>query len=403
MAVALAFEPHLSCGTWQQKYTDLHRRILRGQAPQRYLISIPPSTGLADKLVGLPSQLIWAMLTDRAFQTVPLHGFPAYETLFDLPNIDISGPKLSPHITNSPSRVDFSHYLERKGKPGPELSFEFGFDKYFPICLRNNDSANEAILVKSDLKTYPPIYYDTGTLLVESNRGMSYRLFDNPFHGSTLRSLGLTPENAFGCTLCYLFHMKESTCDSTCRAIKYEMERASSNNSVVIGIQIRAGDAAMEGNDATSLRRGAAHFKCAQDLADQELKESGRQAIFYLMSDSISLLTQAKKRYGGQLLADVNTRPAHAARCTNCSTRNHRIFLIQHAMNQVFLFSKCHYHIVSADSGFGMIGAWMNVKPVEDRVFRIGPDVGTRTVCRKGFYKGVVTDPKKLATSWSGI
>lgn len=390
-----------SCGNW--RYTELHRKILSGEAPQRYLVSIPPFTGLADKLVGIPGEMMWAMLTNRAFQYLPRHGFPAYDSVFDILNINITGPSDLPNeIQDGPGRIDFNHYLDRLGSPDKRHEINFDFNEYFPICLRNNDSANTIILTESDLTIYPPTYYNTKYLMVESNRGMTYRFFDNPHHADTLRSWGLTPENSFGCMMKYLFRIKESGCDEICQGIRKEMKAAGDNNVAVIGIQVRVGDASMDGEDKTTLERGAPHFKCAQDIADELYEKTGKKSIFYLISDSISLITAAKGHYGDRLLADNATRPMHTALCRDCHTKEHKTRLIQHTTNQVFLFSDADYHVVTTDSGFGMMAAWMNSEPITGRIFRVS---GNEPVCRGGggSYKHVITDPRELAKGWSGI
>ena len=390
-----------SCGTWQDKYSDLHQRILKGDAPQRYLISIPPHTGLADKLVGLPGELMWAMLTNRAFQYVPRHGFPPYDIVFDIPNINITGPSHWPlELLESPGRMDFNHWLDREGKTDKRHTFDFDFNEYFPVCLRNNDSANTIILTQSDLNKYPPMYYDTKNLIVESNRGMTYRFFENPYHSSTLRSWGLTPENSFGCIMSYLFRIKEDGCDDVCQKIRRDMEDASKNAVAVIGIQVRIGDQVMSGTDETKLERAEGHLRCAEDIASQLLVKHQQKSVFYFMSDSISLLNAVKAHYGDRVLLDNSTRPVHTSSYQTFRTKDHKIRLQQHTTNQVFIFSKADYHVVSTDSGFGMMGAWMNSSPIKDRVFRV---TGKNTVCKGDSYKDVVTDPRSLATGWSGI
>ena len=49
------------------------------------------------------------------------------------------------------------------------------------------------------------VYPDHPVIFLSSNRGRSFRLFDNPHHRRRLRSLGLRPETAFGCAFRFLF------------------------------------------------------------------------------------------------------------------------------------------------------------------------------------------------------
>ncbi len=72
---ALARERHTAgheegpkCGSWQTAYSQLHKSILSGEQPGRYAISVPAPAGLSDRLVGLVTVFLYALLTDRAFQ-----------------------------------------------------------------------------------------------------------------------------------------------------------------------------------------------------------------------------------------------------------------------------------------------------------------------------------------------
>ena len=75
LRTALAHERHAAgreeasiCGSWQESYSKLHRSIVSGELPGRYAISVPAPAGLSDRLVGLVTVFLYALLTDRAFQ-----------------------------------------------------------------------------------------------------------------------------------------------------------------------------------------------------------------------------------------------------------------------------------------------------------------------------------------------
>ena len=57
-----------SCGSWQEKYSNLHRSVVSGEQPGNYAISVPAPAGLSDRLAGLVTVFLYALLTDRAFQ-----------------------------------------------------------------------------------------------------------------------------------------------------------------------------------------------------------------------------------------------------------------------------------------------------------------------------------------------
>ena len=63
-----ALEEEPRCGSWQESYLKLHTSIVSGEQPGRYAISVPAPAGLGDRLVGLVTVFLYALLTDRAFQ-----------------------------------------------------------------------------------------------------------------------------------------------------------------------------------------------------------------------------------------------------------------------------------------------------------------------------------------------
>ena len=56
------------CGNWQKNYTKVHREILSGTRPPRYAIALLPTGGLCDRLIGVVTVFMFALLTDRAIQ-----------------------------------------------------------------------------------------------------------------------------------------------------------------------------------------------------------------------------------------------------------------------------------------------------------------------------------------------
>jgi hypothetical protein len=45
-------------------------------------------------------------------------------------------------------------------------------------------------------------------IFMKTNRGVTGKLFDNPYHSKQLYSMGLRPETIFGCALNFLFRPK---------------------------------------------------------------------------------------------------------------------------------------------------------------------------------------------------
>jgi hypothetical protein len=50
----------------------------------------------------------------------------------------------------------------------------------------------------------PPKEY----IFIQTNRGVTGKLFDNPYLSKYLYSIGLTPQTIFGCAMNFLFHPK---------------------------------------------------------------------------------------------------------------------------------------------------------------------------------------------------
>jgi hypothetical protein len=174
---------------------------------------------------------------------------------------------------------------------------------------------------------------------------------------------------------------------------------------VVIGVQVRVGDGVMNNpTDSGTLEAAAGHFQCAKDIAS-DLKARGQtKSLVYLMSDSLALIRAARARYGDWILADSETKPVHVGTCGRggaCIALDKKLQIVPHTVHQAFLFSRAHYHVVSRMSGFGMIGAWMNIdRPIEHRVYRVN---STSARCKYGAYHEVIINPFELAKGWSGI
>ena len=75
-----------SCaGSWGSAYAEQHRRILSGEAKQRYLV-VQSFSGLADNLVFITGMLYVAVLTQSAIQIA--ENWLPYSVVYDKPNVD---------------------------------------------------------------------------------------------------------------------------------------------------------------------------------------------------------------------------------------------------------------------------------------------------------------------------
>ncbi|CAI2200450.1 9885_t:CDS:2, partial [Funneliformis geosporum] len=169
-----------SCGSWQDNYSRLHEEILSRNGSQRYVSYICDVNincgGLADRILGMTSAFVFALLTNRGFLADWQTNLPI-EAIFNSPNIDWSYDSL-----NLPSDI---RELETS-----ELSI-IDFD------AKNLD---EKFMLSNWTTKYPSSF-----IKFYSNRGMIIRTFDSKFYAQTLKDMGLRPHTAFGCILDYLF------------------------------------------------------------------------------------------------------------------------------------------------------------------------------------------------------
>jgi hypothetical protein len=78
--------------------------------------------------------------------------------------------------------------------------------QYASRYLVNNNKASDFLLHENLWEAN-----EEPTVFVASNRGRSFRLFDNPHHRQQLAAMGLRPETAFGCAFRFLFAPNEAT------------------------------------------------------------------------------------------------------------------------------------------------------------------------------------------------
>lgn len=74
--------------------------------------------------------------------------------------------------------------------------------RFAAVYLSNNNTRNDLLFRDTDLRTVHP---EHAVVFTASNRGRTYRLFDNPYHRRALAEMGLRPETAFGCAFRFLF------------------------------------------------------------------------------------------------------------------------------------------------------------------------------------------------------
>ena len=176
-----------------------------------------------------------------------------------------------------------------------------GFDEflYWPIFEINRISPagpQTELLLTGDVRLNPIGHANVSAVVIASNRGRVWELFDNPHHKKTLLEYGIRPETAISCAFRYLFRPRREVKDM------FRTTWAALGDSQVlkIGIHIRVGDSALR-NDTNTPERAwkmtAAHFACAEEI-EKTRASPGQRVIYFLMSDSITVRQAAKARLG---------------------------------------------------------------------------------------------------------
>jgi len=199
------------CGNWQNKYTKLHRDMREGKLPPKWLISVAPPQGLADRLGGIITQFLFALLTDRAF--VMVSSKSKLDIVYDSPNIDTSLPTgfMSVKTLYNLTFGGYPEYYDKNKIYGLYLNAGAIKDQYEAV-----EALNRRIFLHSNLSAVPEGYGHTERLFVMGNRGYSYQIHDNPFHSKQLADMGLSPTTTFKCVYDYLFRLKPETCGTYC-------------------------------------------------------------------------------------------------------------------------------------------------------------------------------------------
>lgn len=121
---------------------------------------------------------------------------------------------------------------------------------------------------------------------------------------------------------------------------------------------------------------------------------------WFLVSDSLPLRQAAHLLYGPKLITDITTTPVHS----DCERYHHKDhcsedFLatsIRSATADMLLLRMADYHVVTIDSGFGMVGAWLSSN--WNHIYAVHRDGGSRSC---GMFEYDRLD--YLASMWQGI
>ena len=152
---------------------------------------------------------------------------------------------------------------------------------------------------------------ETPVVILSSNRGRAFRLFESPRYRQWLLDFGLRPETCLACAFHHLFRPSaavESLYGGTFR-------RLVDNKPILkIGIAVRVGDEVFGGSDKREQHDEAylwsiaePYFDCASQI-EATRAQPGQRVLIYLISESLKLRQLAKERLGDEILTDDSTR-----------------------------------------------------------------------------------------------
>eukprot|EP01001_Neometanema_parovale_P005940 NODE_2335_length_1445_cov_220.610439_g2218_i0.p1 GENE.NODE_2335_length_1445_cov_220.610439_g2218_i0~~NODE_2335_length_1445_cov_220.610439_g2218_i0.p1 ORF type:complete len:451 (+),score=52.96 NODE_2335_length_1445_cov_220.610439_g2218_i0:56-1354(+) len=354
-----AFE---GCGTWQEDYIALHRGILSGTRPPRYLVSISVEAGLADRLTGITTEFLIALLTNRAFQITTYDTLPPFEDAFAAPFINWH------HREDRPELVDLLKYTYRGERGydennrtyGPEIDTslywaEYHINRGYPL-----DSCN--------VTEWPTNHSDVQTLFISSNRGMVYKMLHNPHHRAQFFNMGLRPETVMPCIWKFLFAPRRVVQDLMAKEF-HTLEYGRNPMVLKIAVTIRAGDHSFdpEADLTNTLDKFSTWFDCAQSI-ENFARAPNQRVIWYVTSDSLTVRKLALARWGDKILTNNDTVYIHGdcgatddpRKSTGGCDRKNRGLSIQYSVGQLYALAMCDYHIHRINSGYGRFGAWIS-------------------------------------------
>lgn len=330
--------PHhgkLSPGSWQAPYAQLHRRILSGGAPRRYVISIAWS-GMSDRVNGAIAAFLFGLLTDRAL----LIGFNGGDHFFPMGYL--------------PASINWTLPYDMGNWTAPGVQF---VDLYYGTCKREAPHNFYQRLGRENVsEIIQPL--DQEVVIFHHNCGWLRRVFQNPHHRDQLHALGLTEVNAFKSIFEFLFKLPEKAVEIA----QPFLDIFARPNVVSIAMQIRLGDRQLlsgqnvEGECLSFLRTLAAPFLDCVGQLQADLKTPKNQVRWFFISDSLELRTWINATYNDSMTI-IPERLGHTSDM-NLATA------------EQWIFGKADFHIISELSTFGRIGAALAAKPY-DNVFTV--------------------------------
>jgi len=191
-----------------------------------------------------------------------------------------------------------------------------------------------------------------------SNRGVTFRMFDNPFFKRTLFDMGLSPDTAFGCAFNFLF---QPNLEMLNRLFFEELKYLQDPFLTKIGIQIRVGDwqllnPSLQNSAVPENALGGkvgdieCFFRCAEQIERE--RSPHNRTVWFFISDSMVVRKIAKQRYGAKLITKLDGIIEHV----QDGNKNGDLGFA-YAAAELWLFGLTDYQVISSTSSFGRVGA----------------------------------------------
>ena len=199
------------CGhTWQDKYAAFHAAESAKPEPRLMIFDVTGNGGYADRLTGLMTTLLLAILTDRAI----VISWPGYDSAFKLPRLVADNRELLAKA----QRAGFNDIrrLHWVNENRTKLTHDIvgpsgGLDAFFPERV----------------------------VYIRSNRGFTQALLKAPGLADVAWKRGLTPSNAqFGC----LFNFLISPTTAAMSPQEPILDALRDHRYATVGVHVRAGD-----------------------------------------------------------------------------------------------------------------------------------------------------------------
>ncbi|GAA6043645.1 hypothetical protein JCM8097_000853 [Rhodosporidiobolus ruineniae] len=373
---------HVEDGQWQEDYTRLHHEVIRGERKTRLLEywceDGQECGGLADRLLGMTSTFLLALLSDRAFIASWDHPVPL-SLLFDSPAVDWSEPFFPSLPSLAPDDGGRPHHILWSNGTLGDVRETVSMHNFKPEQV---DSLRLQLAgEKTSRLTEAP-----WVRLERPNRGIAINSTSNPSLAPQLSSLGLTTSTIYAQLVHYLFRPK-------LEALMFIHEYTSlfSLPSVfAIGIQVRTGDVYMRDSErdvVNTLVRHQYWFDCAAEVFDTFAKP-GQRPLYFLISDSAVLRKSAIDAYPDRVVVtgldqhhnELRDDSLKLLRTAESEPRTvgemiAELHGLQNTVATSWIFEAMDFSLLSWHSGFGKIPTFIHAKPNRAIVLpRVYPD-----------------------------